>query len=843
MKEKGFLVASEQDGKKLYFADFGNSAFNFSREAVGGKTLVYCTTNGTRALEIARQAQKIAIGAFINLSALTNWLKAQDKDVVILCSGWKNKFCLEDALFSGALALRLLEDERFHTHCDAALAAIDLWKIAREDLPAYIEKAAHRHRLKKLGLDDVIPYSLMLDQTQVVPVFEGEEIRDCGQKHEDIQAGGFKYMAEQFGDAKILRYQVPGFEDLTRSRKLLIYYLGEAALCGRDITYDQNYRHNLLVRKTLESIYLYYTGDKFSEEYRKFVIYLKSVWFNNGIHHHYSTDKILPEFSSGYFAILVYGTDPATFPLKAGETIIQFLNEITPVIFDPSVAMKRVGTDLDKDLVESSACNFYENLTRQEVDDFYETMKQSDQTAGHDTRIAYGLNSKLVKENGKVAELVWKIGGLYSPAIEKIVFWLEKACSVAETKEQKTSLERLIDYYNSGSLVAWDEYNIAWVADQHSMVDYVNGFIEIYGDPLARKATWEALVNFINQEATRRTQIISDHAQRFEDNSPVAPEFKKKKVKGITARVITVAMLGGENDPTTPIGINLPNSDWIRKEHGSKSVTMDNITYAYDQAAQGTGFLEEFAWSPEEIANVRINGYLAGCLTTDLHECLGHGSGQLNPGITGESLKNYHSAIEEARADLFALYYIYDPDIITLGLVKDLNVGKAEYDTFIRNGLLTQLVRIKPGKDIQEAHMRDRALIANWVFEKGKDERVVEMLVRNGKTFLRVNDYDALRMLFGKLLKEIQRITSEGDYPAAKELVETYGVKVDKVLHREVLERYEKLNLAPYSGFINPVYEPVMNGDVVADIRIVYPDDFATQMLAYSKEYSFLPVR
>lgn len=666
---------------------------------------------------------------------------------------------------------------------------------------------------------------------------------NSGVKEENKDEGDFKFMTEQFGDAKILRYQVPGFHSLTLQQKKLVYYLSKAANCGRDITYDQNYRYNLLVRKTLEAVYQNYSGDKKNPEFGKFVIYLKQVWFNNGIHHHYSTDKFLPGCSSDYFASLVKGTKPEALPLKPGQTTDQFIAEITPMIFDPEVASKRVGSDSGKDLVESSACNFYEGVTQKEVDDFYAKLKNNDGKAGRDTRVAYGINSRVVKENGRVTEQVYKLGGLYSPAIEKIIYWLEKALPHTETPEQKASLEKLIAYYKTGDLVTWDEYNVAWVKDLNSLVDNVNGFIESYGDPLARKATWESVVNFKNLEATKRTIIISDNAQLFENSSPVSPEFKKKEVKGVSAKVITVAQLGGDCDPTTPIGINLPNSPWIRKDMGSKSVTMDNITYAYDQASQGNGFLNEFAASPEEIANIKANGYLSSSLTTDLHECLGHGSGQLKAGVTGEALKNYHSAIEEARADLFALFYIYDVILMDLGLVKDLNVGKAEYDTYIRNGLMTQLVRIKPGKNIQQAHMRDRALISHWVYEKGKDKKVIEKVSRDGKTYFRVNDYDALRKLFGELLKEVQRITSEGDYNAAKALVEGYGVKVDQELHKEVLDRYAKLNIAPYSGFINPAYEPVMQGDTIADIRIVYPDDFATQMLGYSREFSFIPVR
>ncbi|MDD4603047.1 MAG: dihydrofolate reductase [Bacteroidales bacterium] len=653
----------------------------------------------------------------------------------------------------------------------------------------------------------------------------------------------FKVFTEQFADAKILRYQVPGFEKLSLKQKTLIYYLSQAALCGRDITYDQNCKHNLLIRKTLEAIYTDYKGNKTSPEFKQFTTYLKRVWFSNGIHHHYSTDKFFPEFSKLYFTTLLKATNPKNLPLAKGTTLDQFIPEITSLIFDPDVDSKRVCLDPSKDLVVNSASNFYQGVTQKEVEDFYSSMKAQDKQNKKDTLISYGLNSRLVKVNGKVTEQVYKVGGLYSPAIEKIVYWLEQALTVAESPQQKETIEKLITYYLTGDLVAWDEYCIAWVKDLKSPIDFVNGFIEVYSDPVAMKATWESVVNFKDVEATKRTQVLSDNAQFFEDNSPIAPEYKKKNVKGVSAKVITVAQLGGECDPTTPIGINLPNANWIRKEHGSKSVTMDNITLSYDQDAQGNGFLEEFAYSKEEIERAREYGHLAGNLTTDIHECLGHGSGQLNAGVTAESLKNYHSTIEEARADLFALYYIKDPALIRFGLVPNDEVAKTEYDNFIRNGLMTQLVRIHPGKTIEESHMRDRSLIAHWVYENSKDKNIIEMGIRDGKTYVKINDYDALHSQFGELLKIIQQITSEGDYNAAQEIIEKYGVKVDPALHKEVLERYAKLNLAPYAGFINPVYTPVMNGKTISDIKITYPDNFTKQMLFYSQKYSFLPAR
>ena len=844
MKEQGFMVASEQDGKKLDFADFGNSAFNFSREAIGGKTLVYCTTNGTRALETARKAEKIAIGAFINLSALTNWLNTQEKNVVILCSGWKNKFCLEDTIFAGALVEKLLNHPGFVTHCDSAAAALDLWHLARPDILNYIEKAAHRHRLKKLELDDVIPYSFMLDQTKVVPVFEGKEIVNvAGKTGNERGMEDFTFLAEQFADAKILRYQVPGFEKLDLKQKKLVYYLSQAALCGRDIIYDQNYKYNLLIRKTLEAIYIDYSGDRNNEAFKKFEVHLKRVWFCNGIHHHYSTDKFFPEFTQVYFAELLKGTNPALLPLSPGQDQEQFLSEISPLLFSPETAPKRVCLDPSKDLVLSSASNFYAEVNQAEVETFYANLKQEAKNNRKDARVSFGLNSRLVKENGTIVEEIYRVGGSYSPAIEQIVYWLEHALSVTETREQHAVVKKLIGFYKTGSLADWDAYNIAWVKDLNSLVDFVNGFIEVYGDPMAIKGSWESIVNFKDVEASRRPQILSDNAQYFEDHSPVDPGFRKKVVKGVSAKVITVAQLGGECDPTTPIGINLPNANWIRKEHGSKSVTIDNITYAYDQASQGNGFLEEFVYSSEEIERSRTYGHLAGNLTTDLHECLGHGSGQLKRGVEADALKNYHSTIEEARADLFALYYIKDPELVNLGLVENYEVAKAAYDNFIRNGLMTQLVRIQPGKSIEESHMRDRALIAHWIFENSRDKKIIEKMTKEGKTYFRINDYDSLRWQFGELLKIIQRITSEGDYKAAKELVERYAVQVDPVLHQEVLARYAKLNIAPYAGFINPEYSLVMKGETITDVKISYPDDFATQMMHYSKKYSFLQAR
>ncbi|HSN50350.1 MAG TPA: hypothetical protein VLR52_03885, partial [Bacteroidales bacterium] len=594
------------------------------------------------------------------------------------------------------------------------------------------------------------------------------------EKKQNESKDAFKWQTEQFGDSRILRYKVPGFTHLTLKQKELVYYLGQAALAGRDITYDQNYKNNLLVRKTLEAIFTGYKGDRGTKDFAEFTVYLKKVWFCNGIHHHYSTDKFFPEFSKEYFATLVKGIKKQMLPLKGSETVEQFVTRFTPILYDPTVAPKRVNQDPGIDLVTQSASNFYNGVTQKEVEAFYDAQKEDAIRNHKDTLVAFGLNSTVVKENGKIVEKTWKVGGMYSPAIEKIVFWLNKALVVAENPVQKTAISKLIAFYKTGDLKTWDDYNVAWVKDVNSMTDFVNGFIEVYGDPMAIKGTWEAVVNFKDLEATKRTIIISDNAQYFEDNSPIDPRFRKEKVKGVTAKVITVTQLGGECHPTTPIGINLPNSQWIRKDFGSKSVTMDNITYSYDQSSLGNGFLEEFASSKEEISQVKQYGYLAGNLMTDLHECLGHGSGILNPGVTGESLKNYHSTIEESRADLFALYYLMDQKMIDLGLIPSFDVAKAEYDGYIRNGLMTQLVRVKPGKNIEEAHMRDRALICNWVYEKGKSGKVIEEINKDGKTYFRINDYEGLRKLFGQLLKEIQRITSEGDYASAKTMVETY---------------------------------------------------------------------
>ena len=649
----------------------------------------------------------------------------------------------------------------------------------------------------------------------------------------------FSYIVDQFADLQILRYQVPGFENLSLRQKQLLYHLSEAALMGRDILFDQNGRHNLVIRRTLEAVYQYGTVDKSSADYQAFEVYLKRVWFANGIHHHYGEDKFIPGFSEAFFDAAVRSVDASLLPLKAGETVDTLLARLKPVIFDPVVMPKRTVQSGDTDWIQASANNYYgEDVTQAEVEAFYGKMK-----AEGDSRcpLSYGLNSRLEKENGQLVERVWKVGGLYSEAIERIVAELEKAAAFAENEKQRQIITTLIDYYRTGDLRTFDAYSILWVEDTDSQVDFVNGFIETYGDALGLKASWESTVNFRNEEATRRTQTISENAQWFEDHSPVDQRFKKERVKGVSAKVITVTMLGGDCYPSTPIGINLPNADWIRRDHGSKSVTIENIMEAYDKASQGSGFSDEFVWSDEERNRIKTYGFLTDMLHTDLHECLGHGSGQLLPGTDPDALKAYASTLEEARADLFGLYYLADPKMQELGLVPDGEAFKAEYYKYMMNGLLTQLVRIEEGKDVEEAHMRNRQLIARWVFEQGAADKVVELKKREGKTFVVINDYQQLRALFGKLLAEVQRIKSEGDYEAGRSLVENYGVKIDPVLHHEIRERYVRLHLSPYKGFVNPVMREVKDDSGhVTDITLDYTEGYAEQMLRYSRDYSYL---
>lgn len=650
----------------------------------------------------------------------------------------------------------------------------------------------------------------------------------------------FNYMVDKFADLEILRYQVPGFESLSLRQKQLLYHLSEAALMGRDILFDQNGRYNLAIRRTLEVIYTDYKGDRENPEFKALETYLKRVWFSCGIHHHYALDKFQPEFSAEFFMNCLHQVDASKLPLQQGENVDQLLAKLARVMFDPSVMPKRSVQSGDDDLILASSNNYYGGgINQKEVEDFYAQMKQGQDTIAP---ISYGLNSRLVKENGEIKEKVWKVGGLYSEAIEHIVAELQAAIPFAENDAQKAIIEKLIAYYQTGDLKTFDAYSILWVEDTASEVDFVNGFIETYGDPLGMKASWESTVNFINKEATTRTRIISDKAQWFEDHSPVDARFKKEEVKGVSAKVITVAMLAGDCYPATPIGINLPNADWIRRDHGSKSVTIENITEAYDKAAQGNGFGEEFIWSDTERELSKQYGFQSDNLHTDLHECLGHGSGKLLPGTDPDALKAYSSTLEEARADLFALYYMADPKIIELGLLPNEDAYKAAYYKYIMNGLMTQLVRIELGKDVTEAHMRNRQLIAKWAYEQGKAEKVIELAEKEGKHYIVVNDYDKLRELFGKLLAEVQRIKSEGDYAAGKALVENYGVKVDPALHKEVLERYAKLNLAPYKGFVNPIMKEVKNAKgEVTDIVLDYSEGYAEQMLRYSRNYSFLP--
>ena len=659
-----------------------------------------------------------------------------------------------------------------------------------------------------------------------------------GTKKTTAQADKFDYTVEQFADLQILRYRVPGFEDLSLKQKELVYYLTEAALEGRDILFDQNGKYNLRIRRMLEVIYTNYKGDKNSIDFKNMETYLKRVWFSNGIHHHYGSEKFVPGFSQDFLKQAVLDVDPALLPLAEGQTAEQLCEEIFPVIFDPTIMPKRVNQADGEDLVLTSACNYYDGVTQAEAEAFYAKMKDPKD----ETPVSYGLNSRLVKENGKIQEKVWKVGGLYTQALEKIVYWLKKAEGVAEDDAQKAAISKLIEFYETGDLKTFDEYAILWVKDLNSRIDVVNGFTESYGDPLGMKASWESLVNFKDLVATQRTEIISSNAQWFEDHSPVEAQFKKSEVKGVSAKVITAAILAGDLYPATAIGINLPNANWIRAHHGSKSVTIGNITDAYNKAAHGNGFNEEFVYSDAERELIDQYSDLTDELHTDLHECLGHGSGKLLPGVDPDALKAYGSTIEEARADLFGLYYVADPKLVELGLLSSDEAYKAQYYTYLMNGLMTQLVRIQPGNTVEEAHMRNRQLIARWVFEKGAADKVVELVKKDGKTYVVVNDYEKVRQLFGELLAEIQRIKSTGDFAAARALVEDYAVKVDPVLHAEVLERYKKLNLAPYKGFVNPKYEAVTDANgTITDVKVSYDEGYAEQMLRYSKDYSPLP--
>lgn len=661
----------------------------------------------------------------------------------------------------------------------------------------------------------------------------------CGTESEKQEATEeFNYHVDRFADIEVLRYQVPGFEELSLQQKKLIYYLSQAAIEGRDILYDQNNKYNLTIRKTLEALFLNYSGDRQNKEFEGIITYLKRVWFSNGIHHHYATDKFEPEFSKAYFEMVVRELPKNCLPLdEFNGDVNKLLSTISPVIFDKSLYAKRVNQQEGIDVIATSANNYYEGVTEKEVDAFYNAMKDT----SNPMPISYGLNSKLVKEGGKLVEKVWKVDGMYSEPIKKIVGWLEKAAEVAENDQQRKVIHSLIDYYETGDLLTFDEYSILWVQDLDSRIDFVNGFIETYGDPLGIKASWESVVNFKNIEATKRTEKICANAQWFEDHSPVDARFKKAECKGVSAKVINAAMLGGDCHPATPIGINLPNANWIRQMHGSKSVTLENITEAYDKASIGNGFNEEFVWSKNEIELIEKYGFQSDNLHTDLHECLGHGSGQMLPGVSQDTLKVYGATIEEARADLFGLYYAADPKMVELGLLPNMDAYKAEYYKYMMNGLMTQLTRIEIGNNIEESHMRNRQLIAQWVYEKGKEDNVIELKQRDGKTFVVINDYEKMRSLIGQLLAEIQRIKSEGDFNGAKQLVEQYGVKVNPALHKEIKTRYDALKLAPYKGFVNPVYHPVTNdkGEII-DIKIDYTESFVKQMIRYSKEFNNL---
>ncbi|MBR1879578.1 MAG: dihydrofolate reductase [Prevotella sp.] len=642
---------------------------------------------------------------------------------------------------------------------------------------------------------------------------------------------------ERFADIQLLRYRLNGFEQLSLLQKKLVYYLSKATLYGRDITFDQFGRYNLRIRKMLEAVYTDPSVNHETDDFRALEVYLKRIWFSNGIYHHYGTEKFQPDFTADYLRSLLQQVDARKLPLRDGETLDALCDELFPVIFDPTVLPKRVNKADGEDLLLTSACNFYEGVTQQEAEEFYAQRKADDEK--NSRPLSHGLNATLVKRNGVIEEDVWKIDGRYGNAIQHIVYWLKKAHGVAENTRQQRVIELLISYYETGNLQCFNDYCIEWVGEHEGRIDFVNGFIEVYGDPLGLKGSWEGIVEYKDLEATKRTQTISQNAQWFEDHSPVDPRFRKPHVKGVTANAICAAMLGGDEYPSTAIGINLPNADWIRAEHGSKSITISNITEAYNKSAHGNGFKEEFVIDQETLAIIEKYGDKCDDLHTDLHECLGHGSGQLLPGTDPDALKAYGNTIEEARADLFGLYYIADHKLVELGLLPDDNAYQAQYYGYIMNGLMTQLIRIEPGHQIEEAHMRNRSLIAHWCYEQGNGVVTIER--HEGKTFVRINDYKALRALFARLLAEIQRIKSEGDYEAARQLVERYAVKVAPQLHQEVLERYKRLNLAPYKGFINPVLKPVLDAKgEICDIQVDYTESYVHQMLRYGQEYGTL---
>lgn len=655
-------------------------------------------------------------------------------------------------------------------------------------------------------------------------------ITSCGSKATtDAGSDNFDYTVDRFADIEVLRYQVPDFEKLTPQQRILIYYLTEAAITGRDILWDQNGKYNLAIRDLIENVYTNYNGDKENADYKGLETYLKQIEFANGIHHHYSMDKFIPAFSQEFLKEQVSSLPEEQRPAN--------LEELIPVMFDPTVMPKKVNQAEGQDLILTSANNLYDGVTQAEVEAYYNARKDTTDA----TPISWGLNTRVVKENGEIKEQPYKVGGVYSDAITKIVENLNKAKQYAENDKQKEVIEKLIKYYETGDLKIFDDYSIAWVEDTASQVDFINGFIESYDDPLGMTGAWESIVNFKNNEASHRTEVISSEAQWFEDHSPVDARFRKDKVKGVSAKVITAAILAGDSYPATPIGINLPNANWIRAAHGSKSVTLENITQAYDMASHGNGFNEEFVIDKETSDLMDKYLFITDNLHTDLHECLGHGSGKLLPGVDPDALKAHGSTLEEARADLFALYYLADPKLLELGLLDNPDAYKAEYYKYILNGLMTQLMRIEPGKDVEEAHMRNRQFISAWAYEKGKEDNVIEMVKRDGKTYIKINDYEKLRGLFGQLLAEVQRIKSEGDYAAGRDLVETYAVKVDPAIHKEVLDRYAKLDIAPYKGFVNPVYTPVLDKDGnITDVTVSYTEEYLPQVLRYSRDYRTL---
>jgi len=650
----------------------------------------------------------------------------------------------------------------------------------------------------------------------------------------------FQFKADRFADLQILRYQVPGFDDLDRQKKKLVYYLYEAALSGRDIIYDQNYKHNLRIRRTLEAIVDGYQGDRDTPEFEKFLTYTKRVWFSNGIHHHYSFYKIPPEFSREYWNQLVANSESDRFPLVEDEDKTQLAKNLASIVFDLDKDAKRLNQDQGVDNISASANNYYEGVTQAEVEDFYSNLIDPNNPRG----VSYGLNSKLIKDDDQVTERTYKIGGLYGPALEKVVYWLELAIPAAENDLQRSALEKLVEYYKTGDLKTFDDYNIAWVKDTASMVDAINGFIEVYGDAMGYRGAFESVVSINDVEASKRMSALQNNVQWFEENSPIMEPHKKKEVKGISYKVVTVVVESGDAAPSTPVGINLPNSSWIRAEHGSKAVSLGNIKDAYNQAASGSA--DEFAYTQEEKDRAKEYGVLASSLHTALHEVIGHASGQLEPDIINPSsyLKQYFSPMEEARADLVSLYYIMDPKMVEIGVMPSLDAGKALYESYIRNGLMLQLRRLNEGENIEQAHMRNRQTVSSWVLEKGMEDvenKVIERITENGKTYFVINDYQKLRLLFGELLREVQRIKSQGDFEAAKTLIETYGVKVDQEMLMEVKQRYATLDYSPYSGFIQPKLIPVMEGDEIVDVKVEYPNDFVAQMMEYGEKYSFLP--